>query len=221
MKTTIILSLLLHGAIFLSLRFDWSLAKLKPSVALETQVVFKAKPKSKELLPNKPKPEAAATKMAEQKIPAPKPMKVESEKARPAPKKENISYGKKLASLSKSFAADLAADEEEEVLAPSESTNDASYFDTMYTLIKESFVVPPHLFGPKGESLQTVLRIFLSASGHLIKIELETSSGDEQFDKAVMDGTRRVNNFGQVPLFLQEMLQKRGVAVELCPIKCK
>jgi len=231
-------SFLLHCAIFVLLfsGIDWSLRKaevnLKP---IEAHLVVKKKQEKPELLPRKLKEPVAqpndSLPKEDKKVDPPKetafpitpplksePAKVSAKKAENASKKSS-KYVNKLSSLSQMFAKDLAA--EEEVPLEGELVDDSFYFDQVYTLIKESFVVPPHLQGPKGETLRAVLRIFLAADGGLLKLDLELPSGDEHFDKAVLDGTKRVNNFGAVPIFLQGSLRERGIVVELCPVKCQ
>jgi hypothetical protein len=224
MKRALIASFMLHSVCFILLLFgrDWSHTKSKQSLKpIEARLVIKNQHKNKQLLPKKitipsPKPDdinqenAPALKQAGQKELTKKPLKQE---------KDSSQHLKKLSSLSQMFAKELAT---EEVVEPEgEVADDSSYFDQVYTLIKESFVVPSHLDGPKGESLQAVLRIFLASDGSLNKLDLETPSGDPHFDKAVVDGTKRVNNFGAVPIFLQNVLRERGIVVELCPVKCK
>lgn len=134
------------------------------------------------------------------------------------PAKKNKDYTKALSTLSASFVKELAEMPEEE--PEGEVMPDSSYFDQVYSLIKESFIVPPHLNGPSGQNLRAVIRIFLAFDGHLNKLLLINSSGDEHFDKAVTEGTKRVNNFGPVPVYLQDTLRDHGLLVELCPFKC-
>lgn len=227
LKRALIVSALLHGVVVVvvSLGVNWSWQKMKPWQSLQANVVFKDKQRPKELLPKKMKAlpsekptDVEAPKKIKEDAP---PVKKEAEKAPPVkPKNEKPStkYTNTLASLTQSFAKDLASEVSEASIEPIE---DSSYFDQVYSLIKASFVVPPHLDGQKGESLMAIIRIFLARDGNLNKITLETSSGDEQFDRAVIDGTRRVNNFGDVPIFLQSVLREEGIVVELCPIKCK
>lgn len=173
------------------------------------------------------KPAAPVAKAKEEKIEKVKkaeppkkeePLPKVAEKIKSKPKTAT-DYSKALASLSQTFAQDLADAKPEEAVG--EPIIDSNYFDEIYTLIKESFVVPPHINGPQGKNLQTVVKLFLSADGSLLRIELVTPSGDDHFDKAVMDGTQRISNFGLVPITLQGMVRERGIVVELCPFKCK
>jgi outer membrane biosynthesis protein TonB len=245
-KRPLAVSFVLHGAFLalLLLTADWSPRKLSPALKpIEAHLIIKKKDRPKDLLPRKIKakepslPEENSQKEAEVKpakpiepepTPKAKPAIVDDKKALASlPKnktkeekkavKPDAKYLKMLSSLSESFLKDLAS--EDESLEPSEA--EVSYYDQIYSLIKESFVVPPHVLGPSGNNLMITIRIYLSPDGNLNKLDLEHTSGDEHFDKAVIDGTRRVNNFGQVPIFLQDVLRQRGVVVDLCPVKCK
>lgn len=170
------------------------------------------------------KEKVAALKRLESAAPAPKIGKekvaAKDSKAPSSAKKPVKDFAKQLASITKSFAKDFEKEQQEVFTPDGEVADDATYFDQVYALIKGSFVVPPHIDGPAGHKLQTVVRIFLASDGTLTNLELESSSGDEHFDKAVIDGTRRINNFGAVPIFLQAALRERGIVVELCPFKC-
>jgi outer membrane biosynthesis protein TonB len=246
---TTVISILLHAALIavLSSGFFGRLKPAKNITALQARLMLKEKPRDPELLPRKdalppktqepsPKPiEPPKTPPPAEKKPEPKaePKSESKPESKPVPKlepklaskpvpkppvKAPTSYARELARLSESFAAELSADAKEHV---DDISDDGSYFDQIYLLIKKSFVVPAHINGPRGQSLQAVLRLFLSANGNLARLILEQSSGDDHFDKAVMDGTRRVNNFGAVPLALQRTLSENGVIVEMCPFKCQ
>jgi outer membrane biosynthesis protein TonB len=227
-KRAIIISSAVHAALFALLLsgLDWSSAAQKsPSLPIEAQLVVKNKDKN--LLPKKPKakPIAEAPKpdAPPKEVKAPDPVAKEVTPKKTPEKtvskaKNNDAYMKALSSLSQNFARDVAV--KEEVEPEGVTAEDASYFDQIYSLIKASFVVPPHINGPQGRSLQAVLRIYLASDGSLNKLDLVTASGDEHFDKAVMEGTKRVHNFGPVPIFLQASLREKGVVVELCPFTC-
>lgn len=215
-----LLSMVLHLGLILvlgaRLNFSWPHKKEMPAV--EAHLVFKAKVRDKELLPKKHAPnQAAAEKMIEktvtleQKVLAP----IHAQSKKVAAKHN---YSKELASLSKMFNQELHSKKTVELI--SEAPVEHSYFDQIYTLIKESFIVPPHVNGPAGYKLQAVVRLFLLADGSLSDLKLEQSSGDEHFDKAVLEGTKRVANFGSVPILLQGLMRERGVVVELCPFTC-
>lgn len=227
-KKAIITSALFHVAIVVffttALSFSW-LPKREP-LLLEAKMVFKGKVRDKELLPRK------RYKSAEKSIEeAPK---VEKAIKEPVPKPEVVSkedgplkveekavkkdYASELRKLTQSFSDEIKPEKEE--LYEEFSDQDASYFDQIYALIKESFIVPPHVNGPAGQNLQADIRLFLQNDGSLLKVDLERSSGDTHFDKAVVDGAKRVTNFGKVPLLLQNALSQRGIVVELCPFKC-
>lgn len=217
-KRALILSLVVHALLLATLSFGFGF-KLKPKeVTISARLVMKSKKKNKELLPKKPK---AAKAEPEKKLDKPtedlakaleKPPKATGEK--PAKQVEN--YADTLKALSRSFLEEVNAKSNDEP----EDEGGEDYFDQVYSLLKSSFVVPPHLNGPKGEKLQVTVRIYVAKDGSIKKLDLENSSGDDHFDKAVMDGARRVNNFGPVPIFLQDTLRERGILVELCPFKC-
>lgn len=217
------MSIILHTLLFAMVLIEIPSLRAKPSpVTLEAKLMFKKKPSKENLLPKKVlikekkenEHKVNTPKAASAKKPLPKVVKKELKRE---PKKTDFSN--KLLRLSESFSEDLvvALDAKENDMA---IENDGNYFDQIYSFIKSSFVVPPHLNGPRGYSLQALLRIFIAADGALIKVVLEKSSNDEHFDKAILDGAHRVNNFGPVPLFLQESLQNQGVIVEMCPFKC-
>jgi len=244
--STTILSIVLHAAliIVLSSGFNFRARAPKKVTTLEAKLMIKDKPRDPELLPRKqaalppalpaqpdhPKPRleappakpiisAPAVAVAKVSNTPTKAVPV----ARPKPAKTSkpkapTSYAQELARLSESFALELAVNSKEDAV---DLSDDGSYFDQIYLLVKKSFVVPAHINGPQGQNLQAVLRLFLSSDGNLARLILEQSSGDDHFDKAVMDGTRRVNNFGAVPIILQRTLSEDGVLVEMCPFKCR
>jgi outer membrane biosynthesis protein TonB len=225
-KRAVILSLALHGLVLglLLSKFNWSPKPAKSFTALEAKLMLRDKKRSPDLLPRKP---VVKKPLAQPLITTPAPAQAQAQAkqdllSKPKVEQKKIEakkqdYAQELARLSESFAADLAveAKDTDEIMQ-----DDGSYFDQIYSLIKRSFVVPSHLNGPQGQNLQAVLRLFLSSDGHLARLELEHSSGDEQFDNAVMDGTRRVNNFGAVPIMLQAALSANGILIEMCPFKC-
>ncbi len=221
-KRALIISLVFHALLIAVLSSGFSFAR-KQEVAISARLVFKTKKKNKDLLPKKPKETKEQALKEKQEVKLEKNSQdlakslapLVKEKAVKAEPKKTENYANTLAALSKSFAKDISASEEE-----SEDEGGEDYFDQIYTLLKSSFVIPPHLNGPKGERLQVVVRIFVAKDGRINKLDLEKSSGDDHFDKAVMDGARRVNNFGPVPIVLQDTLRERGLVVELCPFKC-
>jgi outer membrane biosynthesis protein TonB len=231
-KRALTISLVIHVALFglLLTRMEWFSKKPKENMAIEARLVIK-KQKNKNHLPHKikpipsqiePKPEEE--KKADQSNPPPEQKKSEEvpvmETAKKAAAKKSMpDYTKALAALSNSFREELEKIQPKEPEA--EVITDSTYFDQVYSLIKESFVVPPHINGPQGKHLRAELRILLLADGSLMNVDLISPSGDEHFDKAIIDGTRRVNNFGLVPLPLQNLMKERGIIVELCPFTCQ
>jgi hypothetical protein len=226
----LIASFILHAVlcILLLLGTDKIWQRSKPAFfPIEAHMIIKKKDNNKNLLPKKIKAPIPKTDDEQYKKPLEnnvleklgnvvKAAKTTTNES--VVKKDNHNYTNTLATLSHSFANELTHDE---VVEPEGNIIDnSSYFDQIYSLIKEAFVVPPHLDGPKGQNLKAILRIFLASDGSLNKLVLETSSGDEHFDKAVIDGTKRVINFGAVPILLQNVLHERGIVVELCPVKC-
>ncbi len=230
-KKAIIASAFFHLAIvaFLAagVRFSWT--PKKELLVFETKMVFKAKARDKELLPRKKyksvEKRVEEAPKVEKAVPVPEPV------AKPdlAPKKEaelkakkveppKQDYASELRKLTQSFSEEIKP--EKEPLYEEFSDEDANYFDQIYALIKESFIVPPHVNGPAGKNLQADIRLFLFDDGSLLKLDLERSSGDEHFDNAVLDGAKRVSNFGKVPILLQNALSQRGIVVEMCPFKC-
>lgn len=240
-KRALITSLIVHAIALVFLGAGYSFSWLVPKhnlAPLEAKVIFKGKPRDKELLPRKKSPKIPAPEQAQKsldkkeevKVPiVPEAPKMAQAVVRVADKpvvkeatkvvKSKVDYTSELKKLSASFSEDLSKITKES--APEElSSEDSTYFDQIYALIKESFILPPHIDGPQGHKLQAVIRLFLSDDGNLSKLDLERSSGDEHFDKAVLDGAKRVSNFGKVPLLLQNALSEKGVVVELCPFKC-
>lgn len=235
--TSVIVHALALGFLGAGFTFSWLVPK-QNLAPLEAKVIFKGKPRDKELLPRKKSPKIPTEERAkkspdkkeEMKVPlvsetpkvahatvpvADKPVLKEAAKV----VKPKIDYTSELKKLSASFSEDLSKISKES--APEDfSSEDSTYFDQIYALIKESFILPPHLDGPQGHKLQAVIRLFLLDDGSLSKLDLERSSGDEHFDKAVLDGAQRVSNFGKVPILLQNALSEKGVMVELCPFKC-
>lgn len=244
LRGPIAVSLVIHSALLalLLLTAEWSPRKFSPNLKpIEAHLIIKNKDRPKDLLPRKIKakepslPEEKPKKETEDKQQAPaepkpilkaKPDIVDDKKAlvsKPNKKQEkkavkpDAKYSQTLSSLSESFLKDLASQSEPAELMEEET----SYYDQIYSLIKESFIVPPHVLGPSGNNLMVTIKIYLSSDGSLNKLDLLEASGDDHFDKAVMDGTRRVNNFGRVPIYLQNVLREHGVVVDLCPVKCK
>lgn len=235
-KRALILSVVFHALLLAVLTLGFGF-KMKPKeVTISARLVIKSQKKNKDLLPKKAKAEKLA-KEPEKKLASnsqdlaklkQEPPKIAPESAKPkqelpkvaepqkvASKQEN--YADTLKALSQSFAQEINKGKAES--QPEDEGGD-DYFDQIYSLLKSSFVIPPHLNGPKGEKLAVVVRLFLAKDGRINKLDLETSSGDDHFDKAVMDGAKRVNSFGPVPIVLQDTLREKGLVVELCPFKC-
>ncbi|HXW60051.1 MAG TPA: TonB C-terminal domain-containing protein [Myxococcota bacterium] len=219
-KKYLVASLILHLLLCYFLVFGLPYKKTaKDHVAISAQLMFKKKARPENWLPEKMPPQAKKI-VAEEKAPTKQPKETAALPIKKDLKpKKTADYMRELARLSKSFSEELDHNvDAKEVIEEVEA--DGSYFDQIYSLIKRSFVVPPHVNGPRGRSLQAVLRLFISPKGDLFRVTLVRSSGDEHFDKAVMDGTKRVHNFGAVPLMLQNSLREDGVLVEMCPFKC-
>jgi outer membrane biosynthesis protein TonB len=211
---------------------DWLFSKdlFSPPRVMATQIVVKegkkrpedylprkARPAKKTQAPkapNKPLENKPNIKEKEPENPHLKPL----EKIKPVDAKKLADTESLLKDLSDTFSNELDAKED---VVEDESALDSTYFDTVYSLIKQSFVVPPHIDGPTGQKLQADLRLYIGRGGEILKMELERPSGDEHFDRAIMDGINRVNNFGPPPNELQANLSLRGIMVELCPFKCQ
>lgn len=230
-RKALIYSFILHvsmvSVVNLSVRLSWLLPQ-KKAEPFEAKIIFKGKPREKNLLPRKQAVPLAAAKQLEKPLEKKPDSKPEPEKkaAFPAEKDALVktSSSKKnftdaLKKLSARFSEDLAS-EKKDTTPEDFSEYDASYFDEVYARIKESFVVPPHINGPMGKKLQATLRLYILYDGTLGKVDLERSSGDEHFDKAVVDGTKRVTNFGRPPILLQNALADRGIVVDMCPFTC-
>lgn len=225
LKRAIMMSFLAHGALLVSLlagRGCAMLPKNKPSMPIEAHLVVKNK--RKDLLPKKAKAPSEKIELKQEPLTQKQVLKetkpLVGDKQAKTATKSNDSYMKALSSLSKNFADDIAAKEEPIVDPVYEGDANDSYFDQIYSQIKASFVVPPHLNGPKGHSLKISVRIFLAFNGDLIKVLVAAPSQDEQFDKAVIEGIKRVNSFGEVPIYLQSSLRTEGILVDLCPFTC-
>lgn len=223
-KKTLIASLILHISLLGLILIDLPSKKaVKNQVAIEAKLMFKKKARPEHWLPEKMPPPVAKVKapvVVKDLKPAAAPQKeaVLPAKEKVLAPKKKVDYMKELARLSRAFSDEL--DDATDAKEVFEVEADGSYFDQIYSLIKQSFVLPPHVNSPRGRSLQAVLRLYLSPDGNLSRLSLERSSGDEHFDKAVMEGTKRVNNFGAVPIMLQSALSQDGVVVEMCPFKC-
>lgn len=216
-------SLVLHLALLALLVVGSPFKKASsPHIPLEAKLLFKKKARPENWLPDKipeakkkTESEAQAPKAQMEKV-ATMPLKKDAKANEP---KKKVDYLKELARLSKSFSEELDHNvDAKEVI--DDFSADGNYFDQVYSLVKRSFVVPPHLNGPRGRSLQAVLRLYVAPNGNLLRLMLERPSGDEHFDKAVMEGTQRVQNFGAVPLMLQNALSEDGIIIEMCPFKC-
>jgi hypothetical protein len=223
-RRALALSLVVHAVLCALLLFGLQFSPVRPRTAtpIEARLVIK-KAKNKDHLPRKaPITEEPAKTNQKEKIADVKKIVdkvVTKEKATSTQAKKPSDYLKALATLSQSFAQELAESKPEE--ADGEVIADATYFDQVYSLIKAAFIVPPHINGPQGRNLQTVVKLYLASDGSLLRIDLVSPSGDEHFDKAVMEGTRRVDNFGLVPLTLQSLVRERGIVVQLCPFACE
>jgi outer membrane biosynthesis protein TonB len=200
--------------------------KDKPQPKKTPEPVSAQKELKPEIKPEiKPKEEPVQEKKALLKAKAPEKKLVAANQTTKAQKKSSESPQKQenyLNELSR-LTAELrnsVTDNDKDLEPDDADSREASYFDQIHALIKASFILPPHLDGQKGNKLRAVLRLFLHADGSIKKIEVEKASSDSDFDRAVLDGAHRVNNFGPVPILLQSSLRERGVIVELCPIKC-
>lgn len=208
MKQALIASIIFHTLCFSFFLFTPSTHNKPQKIVMSTNILFKEKKTNKDHLPKKKQPAV---------VPKLKKVKKVKVNKKPQPSKKYVDYSKELASLSDGFLADL---KEDEVILNQEEPVDNNYFSQVYALIKASFIVPSHINGIKGQKIKAQLRIFLHPDGQLKNVLLESSSGDEHFDKAIIHGAKRVHNFGLVPLSLRESLTRDGILVEMCPFRC-
>ena len=213
LKKALKISLGLHlGACFILI---FMTAYEKPQkVTMEASLVFKNAKKSKDLLPKKPI--LVKNNSLEKKIIVKEVAKKEDKKEEKLVKKNN--FLDELEVLSKSYEEDLA---KKPSSTPEDESANATYFDEIYTLIKNSFSIPPHLDTPAALKLKSLLRLTINAQGDILNVALEKSSGDDYFDKTVLNGTKKVTNFGPPPINLQESLSSVGILIELCPKNCE
>lgn len=205
-----LISILVHIGIIAI--FLYKLPTIESSkLSITTHVIFQKKPIKKNLLPRIAKEESK-----NEPNPNTKELKKKPLLEKTISKKNT--YDDILKNLSQSYSNDVAdkKNDEENLMQI-----DSSYYDEIYTMIKRSFVVPPHLQGSTGNSLQNTIRLKIDQDGKILGLKLDKSSGDEHFDKAVMDGIYKVERFSIPPIYLRSNLKNIGILVDLCPNRCQ
>lgn len=219
MKKSLLISVAGHLLLLLAMIIG-DLLPSKPPMMMTAEIVFKpGKPRPKDFLPTKPIPKAHS----QAKPVLEKPKVPEAEKkalAEPILDKKPVldKNSEILKNLSDSFSEELLSEQKN---AEEDEGGVESYLDLVYSLIKQSFIVPSHLEGPLGENLKAKIRLYITPMGEIRSVNIEKPSKDKTFDAAVMEGIKRVNNFGPPPDSLKGTLNKKGILIELCPVKCQ
>lgn len=206
-KKAFLLSFCFHLFLLGSLmRFQF--LKQSPKKTLRAHLVFKGQMAKKDQLPKK-------TLSPSKKEPMPLPIS-QKQKSNPI-KKNNSDYNKLLKNLSSDFINDINLYKNSE----NDIEKNGDYFDQIYTLIKSSFVLPKGLEEKEKNDLNSIIKIFLKEDGKLLNAHLEKSSGDEIFDKLVLEGILSIKSFGQVPSSLISYFKDQGLMVKMCPYECQ
>lgn len=220
LRKALVLSISGHCLLLLFMTIGDVLFRTAPPITMSTELVFKpGNPRPQDLLPTKATSKSPAktkpldgSKIAEQKV-----------HKEPVPIKpvENPAVDKNseiLKNLSDTFSEEILTDEKGN---ENDDGGVDNYIDLVYSLVKQSFIVPSHLEGPLGQDLKANIRVQISPSGDVKSVKLEEPSKDQSFDMAVIEGIKRVNNFGPPPDALKDTLNRKGILIELCPVKCK
>lgn len=95
-----------------------------------------------------------------------------------------------------------------------------SYELQVLELLRANYEIP-RVISPK-EALQLKLwaRLRISPRGKLIDIEIVKASQNPRFDKAVLEGSRKISSFGAPPLTLSRKYQTEGLFIQFCPLEC-
>ena len=203
--------------------------KLLPRIAKE-----KPKPKPKEAAPPKPVPDKPAPPKAEPK-PAPKP-EAKPEPEKPAEKKPSAQ------DLLQKFAeenapeperpsiddliADRIGEEEDEGHEDGSKIGEeisgrlkATYNDKLLARVKNALVAPATLSEQERLFLKAVLFVAIDADGSLLDARISKSSGNSGFDNAVLAAAKKTS-YGAPPIPVRDFY-RAGVAMNVCPIRCK
>lgn len=215
-KRAFLLSICFHLFLFCSL-MKFQLFKQNPKKTLMAQLVFKGDMAKKNQLPKK---NLNSSKNEPLLLPISQKSKSSPPKKNP-PKKEikknSSDYNKLLKNLSSDFINDINSYKDSD----NDIEKNGDYFDQIYTLIKNSFVLPKSLEEKEKNNLNNIVKIFLKENGQLLNAILEKSSGNEIFDKLVIEGILRIKSFGQVPSSLITYFKEQGLSVKMCPYECQ
>lgn len=212
LKQYLLLSVGLHVFLLASLVIvsKINLFEDKPKmISINAKVVFKdAKKADEHHLPRKNIAPPKAKQVANPNLANTKP-------------KNNHNFLQELDHLSKEYEQEIVEHKGKKALQEEALYNDGDYLDSVHATIKQNFILPSHLNDPNKKSISATVKVFIDSLGKLSSARLEKSSGDKDFDEAILFATKKVTNFGNPPVLMQKSLQQNGILIQFCPFECR
>ncbi len=217
------------------LTVGWLLAG--PKVDLEQKpikasLVRLGKQRDEKLLPRKeePPPQPKVEKVEEVAVPAPVPQDTavkiptkEMQPEKPSEKKEGAKNTKK--SLSDAFAKtakpskgeELEGREDGDALGDSATQEGERYYGLINAVVHTYYDVSKTIDEKERIRLRAEVALRIGPGGELLAAELTKSSGNSQFDSAVIGAVKKAAPFSPPPEHLRDSLKKSGVALVFTP----
>lgn len=95
-----------------------------------------------------------------------------------------------------------------------------SYELQILELLRSNYEIPRTISDREAKRLSLWVRMWIGASGSLIKVKIEQASKNPRFDHAVLSGSHKIHSFGAPPLQLARKYRTEGLLIQFCPLEC-
>jgi len=210
-------SLFVHGLLLAGLLFSSLFAppRIGPQETIHVKLARLGTPRPANLLPRKP---------AEPTAPPAPPVQVSAvpvQSSKPMPKETNVKAPNNQARL-KDALAKLGAQQDQtgQLDGFEHGTDDTTEGELYWARVKDRvlrfYVVPNTIPEAQRHKLSASLEIRIGSDGAIVDSQMQTSSGNPIFDRALVDAIKRVKAFPPPPAHLVKQARE-GVVLEFQP----
>jgi TonB family protein len=202
-------------------------------VPIKASLVRLGKPRDEKLLPQKeeepppapPKVEPVATPEAVAPTPPDTAIKIPTKDAKPEKntpsKTDSKTQQKSLADafgkMGKGPPKEMEGQADGDVDGDSAKQEGEKYYGLLNAVVRRYYDVSDSIPESERRTLKAVVVFFIADNGALQNVVLQTSSGNEIFDSAVLAAVRKAAPFTAPPEALRDGLKKQGVAMKFLP----
>jgi TonB family protein len=231
----VVISVVAHGALVAAmLLFNWAFGTPKVELnqlPIKASLVRLGKPRDEKLLPRKEEVAPSAPKSEEVLRPAAPvepqavalPSKDVAEPAKASAKKDGPKDAKKTLFDAFTKTAKPGKPEELEGQTDGDPNGDAAqqegerYFGLLNAVVKRNYDVSSTIDEAERRRLRAEVALRIGPGGELLEVDLSKSSGNEQFDSAVLAAVKKAAPFSAPPTHLRDSLKKSGVSFVFTP----